>query len=685
MLTSSDTAQVLPILRSIGAFVYLVDVLDDGYFRYFAVNWSEDADIELPYKGSIVGKRPDDVFELEHASRIKQYYRQCIDQRSQIEFEGSFVSPSGKRFTNHFLSPLYDLNGRIVRIMGTIVDITRRKEAEKALKASESRYHSLYDDNPAKFITIDPKGTILSVNNFGAQYSGFSREELINTSLFDHVLKDDRRFVKEFLQDTLQKPDGVHRAEFRSLKKDGTAAWMSNTARITENEEGKSVILIVSEDISETCKLAEELTYEATHDSLTSLVNRREFERRLQDMLESAQAEKLQHALIYLDLDQFKIINDIYGHIAGDELLRQLSRLLQEKIRKSDTLARLGGDEFGLLMVDCSLDRAEKMSRALRKVVEDYQFLWRKKRYNIGVSLGVVPITETSGSMTNVLSAADRACYAAKDKGRNRIHVFRQDDEELERRHGEMEWVNRIKHAMAEHRFHLYFQPIAPLIENTEDGEYYELLLRLEDEQGAIVSTGTFLPAAERYQLVTKLDHWVVKTAFEWLNSNPDHINNLSLCSINVSGSSVGEEAFLAFVVRTFDDMQVPPEKICFEITETAAITHLSGTMKFIQTLKERGCRFSLDDFGSGLSSFAYLKNLPVDYLKIDGTFVRDIADDPINLAMVKSINDIGHVMGKKTIAESVENDHVLGKLKEIGVDYFQGYGIGYPQPIRQK
>ena len=685
MLTSSDRAEVLPILRSIGAFVYLVDVLDGGSFQYFAVNWAEDADIELPYKGSMVGKGPEGVFNPEHAARITKFYQQCIGERAQLEFEGSYDSASGKRYTNHVLSPLFDLNGQVVRIMGTIVDITSRKKAEWALKESEARFHSLYDDNPARFMTIDRDGRILSINKFGAETIGYDSNDLVGKSIFDYLLAEDHVPAKGLLQAVTGEPGSLHRDEFRTRKKDGAVLWTSDTARMIKDTKGNDVILVVSEDISETCKLADDLAFQATHDSLTGLINRREFERRLHHILEAAQTNKSHHALLYMDLDQFKIINDIYGHIAGDELLRQISTLLQKKIGAEDTLARLGGDEFGVLLVDADMKRAEVMSRTLCEVVENYLFFWKEKSYNIGVSIGVVPITEASGNSTNLLSAADRACYTAKDKGRNRIHVYREDDAELEKQHGEMEWANRIKNALTEDRLHLFFQPIAPINGKTQAGEHYELLLRLEDEEGTMVSSAEFLPAAERYSLITKIDTWVIDSAFAWFTKNPRELDKLSLCAINLSGTTLSDESFLEFVTSKFDTSVIPPEKICFEITETAAITHLSSTMRFMQVLQVRGCKFSLDDFGSGLSSFAYLKNLPVDYLKIDGAFVKDIVEDPVYLALVKSINDIGHVMGKKTIAEFVENDAILGKLQEIGVDFYQGYGIGRPQSIQQK
>ena len=310
--------------------------------------------------------------------------------------------------------------------------------------------------------------------------------------------------------------------------------------------------------------------------------------------------------------------------------------------------------------------------------------MWEGKGFRVGVSIGLVPITEASESLSAVLRAADSACYAAKETGRNRIHLYHEDDAELARRRGEMQTVGQINRALEDGRFHLFFQPILPISGNCRKGVHYELQLRMSDDDGRIVLPGDFLPAAERYNLSTKLDHWVISTAMKWLADHPDHLQQLSLCTINLSGLSLGDNEFLAFVTRTFNESRVLPQKVCFEVTETAAITNLSSATGFLKALKNLGCRLALDDFGSGMSSFAYLKNLPIDFVKIDGVFVKDIVEDPIDLAMVKSIHEIGHAMGKKTIAEYVENQAILVKLREIGIDYAQGYYIGRPQPIEE-
>jgi len=428
----------------------------------------------------------------------------------------------------------------------------------------------------------------------------------------------------------------------------------------------------------------ERLSYQATHDALTGLVNRREFERRLEKALTAAREQGRTHALCYLDLDQFKIVNDTCGHVAGDELLRQLTVLLQSKVRDADLLARLGGDEFGVLLENCPLEQAQVVADLLRQTVKDFHFVWQNKAFTIGVSIGLVPLTQDCESLASVLSCADSACYAAKDLGRNRVHVYRVEDSEMAQRQGEMNWVARITHAIEENRFRLYYQTIMPLNEAVNEGSHFEILLRMLSDQGELIPPMAFIPAAERYNLMPSIDRWVVSTAFGlyWKFLPKNALNQRHTCTVNLSGPSLCDDHFLEFIKRQFALYQVPYDHICFEITETAAISNLSRAIEFIGELRTQGCRFSLDDFGSGLSSFTYLKNMPVDYLKIDGSFVRDMVDDPMDYAMVASINQVGHVMGLKTIAEFVETDAVLEKLREMGVDFAQGYGIERPRPL---
>ncbi len=412
-------------------------------------------------------------------------------------------------------------------------------------------------------------------------------------------------------------------------------------------------------------------------------MNRWEFERRLARGIDTASRDGLEHAVCYLDLDQFKVVNDTCGHGAGDELLRQMARTLQSGVRQRDTLARLGGDEFGILLERCPLGRAREIAEDLLRRVEAFRFEHSGHAFKVGVSIGLVPISGDTGGVADVMRHADAACYAAKEGGRNRLHVFHPEDEGVARHHGETRWVAHIRRALEENRFRLFAQRIHPLQGRVGNGGLHcEVLVRLAQDDGGLVPPGAFLPAAERYGLSVDIDQWVVEQTFAWLAEHPGHLGRLAMCAINLSGHSVGNERLTERVLELLDTGVVPAERICFEITETAAVANLAGATRMMERLRARGCRFALDDFGSGLSSFAYLKTLPVDYLKIDGLFVKDIKSDPLDLAMVRSINEIGHVLGKQTIAEFVEDDEIAGALREIGVDFAQGYGIDVPRPI---
>ena len=425
-------------------------------------------------------------------------------------------------------------------------------------------------------------------------------------------------------------------------------------------------------------KAEEAIRHMAFHDMLTGLVNRHEFEHRLYELLEHAKKTNSVHGLLYLDLDQFKIINDTCGHVAGDELLRQLSRVLQHNIRGKDILARLGGDEFCALLENCPLERAQVIAESLRKAIKEFRFVWEERVFTVGVSIGVVPITASAADASELLSRADLACYAAKDKGRNCVQVYSEENQDFEDRRGEMNWVSRIEHAIENNRFVLYQQLIAPI--NGVHDQHYELLLRMLDDNNQVIPPGAFIPAAERYDRMLQIDHWVIKAACEHM-AKLNGSNN-SIYTINLSGSSLGDGLLMDYVEEMLKYYKISSQKVCFEITETAAISNFRHATDFIDRMKSFGCQFALDDFGSGLSSFSYLKSLHVDYLKIDGGFVKNIAEDPMDRAIVESINQIGHAAGLETIAEFVESHVICDVIQRMGVDYAQGYSIGRPEPI---
>jgi diguanylate cyclase (GGDEF)-like protein/PAS domain S-box-containing protein len=579
-----------------------------------------------------------------------------------------------------------DDKGRLLRLVGVELDITERKLYEEALfREKESAQITLQSIGDG-VITTDAKGVIDYLNPVAEALTGWRLEDSQGRAIEEIF----RAFHEETCE-PLENPLAVAIRRTRSIKsvrpmllirRDGNEIYVESTASpIRDGSGAVSGGVLVFHDVSEARELNRRLSYHASHDVLTGLVNRREFENRMERALKSAKARETSYALCYLDLDQFKIVNDTCGHSAGDALLGQVGGLLKSKVRWRDTLARLGGDEFGILLESCSLDEAMRTAEALREAVRNFKFTWEERTFRLGASIGVVPISADNADVASVLSAADSACQAAKEAGRNRVHSFEENDLDLMRRRREMQWAARINNALEEGRFELFRQTILPL-QKVENGSHYELLLRMRDEAGKIVAPYDFITAAERYGITPQIDRWVIENAFRWLVSEADEREKLAMCSINLSGQSLGDDKFLPYVIDQFHRSGLDASKICFEITETAAIASFSQANRFIQALKELGCKFALDDFGTGLSSFGYLKHFPVDFLKIDGSFVKEILHDPIDREMVRSINEIGHLTGKQTIAEFAENLEIINMLRSLGVDYAQGYGVSQPQRV---
>ncbi len=636
----------------------------------------------------LMGKSPEQILH-QNAAQVfgPEFFQNVIKPNAMRCLKGENVNyqdwfdfaGNRKLYMDITYFPYIDSHAQIEGFIVHARDITQKKNTEEALQSSEERFRAIYDENPIMLFTINEAGRIITVNQYGLDQLGYTRKELVNQPALKLFHEDHRLLAEQYIKQCFAKPDEVHNCEMQKIRKDGSSIYVHETVRIVDGSAGEPVALFVCEDITKRKQTDELLTYQASHDTLTGLINRLEFERRTERLLSDVKPEQ-QHAMCYLDLDQFKVVNDTCGHTAGDEMLRQLSSRLTTVVRHRDTLARLGGDEFGVLMEHCSLDDAQRVASSLLSCIQDFQFIWEDRSFKVGVSIGLVPISQETSNLTELLKDADAACYMAKDLGRNRIHVYHAEDKEIVQRQGEMQWVAKIHEALEEDRFTLYAQIIHQL--DNSDDNHYELLIRMRDDTDGTIPPGAFLPAAERYNLITGIDKWVIHNAFHLLSENPNFLSNTSFCSINISGQSLTEDQFLSYVIEELHNSGIDGRKICFEITETAAITSLNNAIRFISTLKGLGCQFALDDFGSGLSSFAYLKNLPVDYLKIDGVFVKDIAEDPIDRAMVKSINEIGHLMGMQTIAEFVENDVIKGILIEIGVDYAQGYGVGKPVPF---
>ncbi|HEB57244.1 MAG TPA: EAL domain-containing protein [Gammaproteobacteria bacterium] len=646
----------------------------DGSFLYTNKTWREAmgyTDQELTSLNLLDVLHPDSrPCCKERFERLKQ--GECL---SAIDFK--FVSKSGETvyLQGDCGSIIHD--GEAVSTRGIFRNITDKVKTEEALHASEMRYQILYENAPDIYTTISPEGTVLSINNTGAHLLGYEADELIGQPTLNIIYPDDRKKVQSYIQQQFETFSPDNSLEYRKMRKDGSVFWVHQCVN-QEPQACEPRLLVVCRDITDRRDLEEQLVYQAAHDSLTNLINRREFEKRLHQVLSSP--EKGDHVLCYLDLDQFKVINDTSGHIAGDELLRQVAGLLIQQTRSRDTLARLGGDEFAVLMEDCPLEQAEHFANRIRESIESFRFQWEDRRFNIGVSIGVVPIMENDINLNDILSYADSACYTAKEQGRNQVHVRRNGDLTTSGRVGEMCWASSITEALEADHFHLYAQPIHSCSKKTA-GERFEILLRLK-EGDKIVRPGAFMPAAERYNLSTQIDRWVLKNLVKWFEQHPDFLPRLDVCSINLSALSLCDKKFGQFAFDLLQASPLPQHKICFEITETAAISNLSRAVEFIEILKQVGCHFALDDFGSGLSSFAYLKNLPVDMIKIDGTFIRNISNNNIERAMVKSICDIVSLMGKQTTAEYVEDEASLKVLHTLGVDFVQGYYLGKPKPL---
>lgn len=586
-------------------------------------------------------------------------------------------------------------------------DIIQRKQIEQALSQEKELAQVTLQSIRDAVITTDAEGYVQTLNPVAEKLTGWQAQEaqgLLLTEVLRIVheityeplenpvvaaLQESETILSETLRVGAVRPD-IHLTNHALLlTRDGGEVAVDHSAAPISTSEGQLIgTVLVFRDVTQTRKLAQQLAWQASHDALTGLVNRRGFEEHLEQAVLGARTQNQQHALCYLDLDRFKVVNDTCGHVAGDELLRQIATLLKTLVRASDTVARLGGDEFGLLLYRCPLPQAAYVARVLCDRVQQFRFVWQGRTFTVGGSIGLVAINAESQSRGSVLSAADGACYVAKNKGRSRVHLYQANDRELAKQQGEMQWVGRINKAFEDNRLRLYYQPIVPVTQTDAAGEHYEVLLRLIDEAGNLVSPMAFIPAAERYNLMPTIDCWVIQTLFTsrgqyfrevWNRRQAQKTQQECLYAINLSGISINDDQFIDFLHEQFSLHQIPPQMICFEITETVAIANLSKATQMIQGLRKLGCRFALDDFGSGMSSLTYLKTLPVDYLKIDGSFVKDIAEDPIAHAMVEVINRVGHVMGIQTIAEFVENQTILERLKAIGVDYAQGYSVGRP------
>ena len=641
----------------------------------------------------------DSVEDLKSAGRTTVLYVNPIDRErvfARLEAEGvvkNFEYRLRRKDGREIVAlensrAIKDDDGSIVAHEGTITDITDRKRAETRVFEEKERAEVTLQSIGDGVITTDADGRIDYINPVAQDLTGWDMRGASGKPV-DEIMM----IVNEHTRATVENP------VLRCLKDGRVITLAENSVLITRNGDEVPIqdsaapirdrigniigSVMVFHDVSKESRLFRQLSYQAAHDTLTGLINRSEFENRLIRALDATRDNaEVTHALLYVDLDQFKVVNDTFGHTAGDALLKQLSEQIQANVRSTDLLARLGGDEFGLLLERCDEERAFQVAEDIRGAIEGYRFEWQDSFTTVRCSIGVVMVTSENSDVASLMSSADVACYSAKDMGRNQVHLYKDSDASM--RHEEMKWVSRITSAVEEDRLELFFQPIIGIGDDSGNARgHYELLLRMRDESGELVGPDQFIPAAERYNLMSTLDRWVVHEALSELADRSDDEEARYTLAVNLSGTSLSEDRFLDYVIKELEAAKLPQGAICFEITETAAISNLSRVVHFMQALKKLGCMFSLDDFGSGLSSFTYLKNLPVDYLKIDGQFIRNVVDDNVDESMVKAIREVGHAMGIATIAERVETRQVLEKLGTLGVEFAQGYYIARPASVQ--
>jgi len=626
-------------------------------------------------------------------SRLQETLYRLMEATHNTAAEAIAVATQGMR--NGFL--LIGAGGLLALLAGAVIALLvirvvagteANLEHEKEL--AEVTLHSIVDG----VITTDADGRVDFLNPVAERYLGCTSQEAHGRPLGEvyRVIDERSGNVIDPLAGGPGAPPEEEPVAVRLIDGKGRECPIRYSHAPIRGRDGTvHGMIVVFHDVSQVRAMAQQLIWQASHDALTGLVNRREFERRLSELIDTAKTQGKEHALLYLDLDNFKAVNDTCGHAAGDELLRQLTSLMQTKMRGSDTLARLGGDEFGALLESCLTEQAVRVANALRETIREFRFVWQDKTFSVGVSIGLVPLNAESRDANNVLTLADVCCYEAKNRGRDRVQVYRPQDRDYTGRHGDLQVVSQINRAFELGQFRLYRQFIMPVNPARGMPPHHEVLVRMLDRAGNLIPPTGFMPAAERYNLLTSIERWVVSTLVEYLHRQwlsggisrePDAHGERGYYSVNISGASINDKSFPDFLRNLLTRYELPHGLLCFEITETTAISNLTKAAELMHELKGMGCRFALDDFGTGMSSFAYLKYLPVDYLKIAGMFIKDMETDAMDHAIVDSVNRIGHILGMQTVAESVEDAATLARLKEMGVDYAQGYFIAEPEAL---
>jgi len=646
---------------------------------------------------ALVGRNMFELIDDAERPQVARQMQLLFEHGGTVEIENRVRRPDGEyrwyAWTNRALA---GADGRVNAVHSVGRDITARKEVERRLADSRKLLQVTLESIGDAVITTDAQGRVQWLNRVAEQLTGWRRGEAQgqpSSRVFPIVDEESRAVMRDPVAKCIARGEAVPRSDDAVLRsRDGHEYGVTDAASPIRDPQGQLLgVVLVFHDNTAQRRMSREMSFRASHDTLTGLLNRGEFEARLGHLLLRARQDGSDNAVLYIDLDQFKLVNDACGHSVGDQLLRKVSALLQTCVHGRDTLARLGGDEFGILLEHCSMAPAQRIAQDICDRMEAFRFPHEDRRFRIGASIGLVPLGRVSplGSTAAVLQAADTSCYAAKEAGRNRVHTWFDTDEVLRARQGEMQWCARIEQALDDDRFELFAQRIAPIapagsLAGGGEGLHCELLLRLREPGGALVPPGAFLPAAERFHLASRIDRWVLRHALDWLNGLGDEVRHIELVAINLSGQSLSDAAFLSDVVERLGHARFDLTRLCFEITETSAITHFTEARGFIDGVRQMGVKIALDDFGAGASSFGYLKTLPVDFLKIDGQFITHLLDDKLDDAAVRCFVDVARVIGVKTIAEFVERAEVLAALRDIGVDYAQGYLVHRPQPLEE-
>ena len=682
-----DTAQAPRLFADLGDRIHEAVLVHREVILYANRQFASFVGVD---RVDLVGRRLADLVPPEYSELVSENIRRRLSGEPAAErYEIDMVGLQGQLSRLEISSTPVDFDhGSALLITGVEIIPTQTTPALRlgGDGASEPQLLALQSLAEA-IIATDKDGRITFLNPAAEHLTGSAAAEALGKLLEDIVSlvdETDRRLLSDPVHQALTTgaPVNLSRRALLLSRTNGNERSIELSASPIRNSAQELIgAVVLLHDVTEMRGLARQMSYQATHDALTGLVNRREFERRLEEAIESGHRGDGQHVLCYLDLDRFKIVNDSSGHLAGDSMLREVAKLLRDAVRDSDTVGRLGGDEFGTLLVGCPLDKARQIADDLTRSVGEYRFVWKDKIFNIGVSVGLVEISRESGTLEELLAAADTACYVAKKQGSGRVVVYSARDEALARHTGEIQWLQRLQGALKENRFHLYQQVIVPA-HGDDGGPALEVLLRLQDEAGHELPPSEFMRAAERYRLMGLVDRWVVQTTFAALGRGAIPVPAHRSVAINVSGQTLGDAQFLEFVVECFDTSGVAPAQVCFEINESAVVANLDHARRFVGVLHGMGCQFALDDFGSGVGSFSNLKNLPLDYLKIDGSFMRNLARDTVNQAMVAAMIKLARTLNFKVIAEQVEDAASVDVARRMGVDYLQGYAIGRPQPL---